>query len=186
MYSALKHNGKRLYQLAYKGVEVERKARDITIHRIDLLNFNDDDFEIEVFCTKGTYIRTLAEDIGEALGCGAHILTLRRLSAGPFHESQMVTQAQLQSVAENSLEQLDNLLLPMDTALNDMPEIRLSEDVAFYLCQGQSVTASGLPKSGRLRIYDHSANFLGLGEVTEDGRVAPKRLINKTESSSRS
>jgi len=103
------------------------------------------------------------------------------LGAGPFHESQMVTQAQLQAVAETGLEQLDKLLLPMDTALTDMPEIRLAEDVAFYLCQGQTVTVSGLPKSGRLRIYDHSANFLGLGEVTEDGRVAPKRLINNVE-----
>ncbi len=181
MYSALKQNGKRLYELAYKGIEVERKARNITIHRIDLLDFKNNEFEIEVFCTKGTYIRTLAEDIGHDLACGAHILTLRRLGAGPFHESQMVTQAQLQAVAETGLEQLDKLLLPMDTALTDMPEIRLAEDVAFYLCQGQTVTVSGLPKSGRLRIYDHSANFLGLGEVTEDGRVAPKRLINNVE-----
>lgn len=179
MYSALKLNGKRLYELAYQGIEVERKARNITIHRIDLLDFNNNEFEIEVYCSKGTYIRTLTEDIGNELACGAHILTLRRLQAGPFHESQMVSPAQLQAAAEVGLEELDNLLLPMDTALIDMPQISLSEDVAYYLCQGQAVTAAGLPKSGRLRIYDHSASFIGLGEVTEDGRVAPKRLINK-------
>jgi tRNA pseudouridine55 synthase len=181
MYSALKHNGKRLYELAYKGIEVERKSRKITIHRIELIEFKDNQFEIEVYCTKGTYIRTLAEDIGNELGCGAHILTLRRLGAGPFHESQMVTPDQLQAVAEKGYEQLDNLLLPMDTALTDIPEICLSEDVAFYLCQGQTVRVPGLPKSGRLRIYNNSAQFLGLGEVTEDGCVAPKRLINNAE-----
>jgi tRNA pseudouridine55 synthase len=181
MYSALKQNGQRLYELAYKGIEVERKPRKITIHSIDLLGFDDDVFEIEVFCTKGTYIRTLAEDIGKVLACGAHILTLRRLGAGPFNESQMVTPAQLQSIAEQGLEQLDNLLLPMDMALLDMPEIRLSEDLAYYLCRGQTVMAPGLPKSGQLRIYNHSAQFIGLGEVTDDGRIAPKRLINNVE-----
>jgi tRNA pseudouridine55 synthase len=181
MYSALKHNGKRLYELAYKGIEVERKARIITIHSIKLLDFNTDEFEIAVSCTKGTYIRTLAEDIGHELGCGAHILTLRRLGAGPFNESQMMTPVQLQEVAEQGFEQLDNLLLPMDIALVNFPEIRLSEDLAYYLCQGQTVMASGLPKSGRLRIYNKSAQFIGLGEVTDDGRLAPKRLINQAE-----
>jgi tRNA pseudouridine55 synthase len=181
MYSALKHNGKRLYELAYKGIEVERKSRKITIHSIKLLDLTNDEFEIEVSCTKGTYIRTLAEDIGKELGCGAHILTLRRLAAGPFTESQMVTPAKLQEIADQGMEQLDNLLLPMDIALTDFPEVRLSEDVAFYLCQGQAVTVSGLPKSGRLRIYNKSDQFLGLGEVADDGRLAPKRLINIEE-----
>lgn len=181
MYSALKQNGQRLYELAYKGIEVERKARRITIHRLELLELGDDEFEIDVFCTKGTYIRTLVEDIGQELKCGAHILSLRRLGAGPFHESQMVTPAQLQEVAERGLEQLDNLLLPMDVALTDFPEIRLSDDVAYYLCQGQAVLVPGLPKTGRLRIYNNSEQFIGLGEVTEDGRIAPKRLINRSQ-----
>jgi len=176
--SALKHNGKRLYELAYKGIEVERKARTITIHSIKLLDLSHDEFEIAVSCSKGTYIRTLTEDIGRELGCGAHILTLRRLGAGPFNESQMMTPAQLQEVAEQGFEQLDNLLLPMDIALADFPEVRLSEDVAYYLCQGQAVSVSGLPKSGRLRIYNNSNQFLGLGEVADDGRLSPKRLIN--------
>ncbi|MAS82856.1 MAG: tRNA pseudouridine(55) synthase TruB [Legionellales bacterium] len=181
MYSALKHNGRRLYELAYSGIEVERKARKITIHRIDLLDFKNKEFWIEVSCTKGTYIRTLVEDIGNELACGAHILSLRRLKAGPFHETQMVTQSQLNVVAEGGLEQLDNLLLPMDSALTDMPKVLLKKDVVFYLCQGQTVVASGLPKSGKLRIYDQSSNFIGLGEVTQDGRIAPKRLINNIE-----
>ena len=181
MYSALKHNGRRLYELAYSGIEVERKPRKITIHRIDLLDFKNKEFWIDVSCTKGTYIRTLVEDIGNELACGAHILSLRRLRAGPFHETQMVTQSQLNVVAEGGLEQLDNLLLPMDSALTDMPKVLLKKDVVFYLCQGQTVVASGLPKSGKLRIYDQSSNFIGLGEVTQDGRIAPKRLINNIE-----
>ena len=178
MYSALKQNGKRLYELAYKGIEVERKARKITIHHLELLELDKDEFEISVSCSKGTYIRTLAEDIGQELACGAHILTLRRLESGPFHESQMLLPSRLQEVAEEGFEKLDSLLLPMDIALTDFPEIRLSKDAAYYLCQGQVVTAPGLPESGRLRIYDNLNRFIGLGEVTEDGRVAPKRLIN--------
>jgi tRNA pseudouridine55 synthase len=181
MYSALKQNGKRLYELAYKGIEVERKARNITIHNIKLNELLNDEFEIEVFCTKGTYIRTLVEDIGQELGCGAHILSLRRLGAGPFHESQMITPEKLQEIADLGLEELDRLLLPMDIALTDFPEIHLSKDIAYYLCQGQAVMAPGLPKSGRLRIYNDSDEFIGLGEVTKDGRVAPKRLINIQE-----
>ena len=181
MYSALKHNGKRLYELAYKGIEVERKSRKITIYSIKLLELSNDEFEIVVSCSKGTYIRTLAEDIGQELGCGAHILTLRRLEAGPFKESQMVAPAELQEIAEQGFEQLDKLLLPMDVALTHFPEVWLAEDVAYYLCQGQVVSASGLPKSGQLRIYNKSDQFLGLGEVTDDGRLAPKRLINLAE-----
>lgn len=183
MYSALKQNGKRLYELAYKGIEVERKARKITIHNIELLSIQGYEFVIEVFCSKGTYIRTLAEDIGNELGCGAHILTLRRLGAGPFLEKQMISPEKLQITAEQGMEALDHLLLPMDYALLDMPEIHLPEDVSHYLCQGQTVMAPGLPKAGRLRIYNHLAQFVGLGEVTEDGRVAPKRLINIAETS---
>ena len=179
MYSALKRNGKRLYELAYQGIEVERKPRRVTIYQLRLVSLKRDEFDIEVICSKGTYIRTLVEDIGEVLGCGAHILELRRLAAGPFHAEQMVSPEQLQHVAEQGLEQLDELLLPMDIALQDLPEVQLTEDVAYYLCQGQAVRVAGLPKSGRLRIYNKLRQFIGLGEVTEDGRIAPKRLINK-------
>lgn len=179
MYSALKQDGKRLYELAYKGIEVERKARNITIYGIKLIELSQDEFEMKVACSKGTYIRTLAEDIGKELGCGAHILTLRRLESGPFKESQMITPEQLQEVAGAGFEQLDELLLPMDSALAHLPEVRLSGDVSYYLCQGQSVTVSGLPESGRLRIYDETGDFIGIGEVSNNGQLSPKRLINK-------
>lgn len=179
MYSALKQNGKRLYELAYKGIEIERKARKIRIYSIKLINLNSDEFEMEVSCSKGTYIRTLAEDIGKELGCGAHILTLRRIKAGPFNESQMVTPEKLQEVGESGYENLDELLLPMDFALVDFPQVQLSEDVSYYLRQGQTVTFSGLPETGYIRIYDETKAFIGIGEVNDDGRLAPKRLINK-------
>lgn len=179
MYSALKQDGKRLYELAYKGIEVERKARNITVYGIKLIELSQDEFEMEVACSKGTYIRTLAEDIGKELGCGAHILTLRRLEAGPFKESQMVTPEKLQEIADAGLEQLDELLLPMDSALSHLEEVRLAEDVSYYLCQGQAVTVSRLPESGRLRIYDEAGGFIGIGEVSEGGQLSPKRLINK-------
>jgi tRNA pseudouridine55 synthase len=179
MYSALKQDGKRLYELAYKGIEVERKARNITIYGIKLIELSQDEFEMEVACSKGTYIRTLAEDIGKELGCGAHILTLRRLEAGPFKESQMITPEKLQEISDAGLQQLDELLLPMDSALNHLPEVRLTEDTSYYLCRGQAVTVSGLPESGRLRIYDGTGDFIGIGEVSDSGQLSPKRLINK-------
>ena len=181
MYSALKHNGKRLYELAYQGIEVKRNPRKISIYRLALLELSGDEFEIEVYSSKGTYIRTLAQDIGHELGCGAHIISLRRSGSGPFQEQQMVTLDQLEEIADKGSEKLDSLLLPMDLALSDFPEVHLSEHVAYYLCQGQAVTAPGLPNEGCLRIYNNFDQFIGLGEVTGDGRVAPKRLINLSE-----
>lgn len=178
MFSSVKHNGERLYKLAYNGIEVERKARYVTIYNIKLLNVYDDCFDIEVFCTKGTYIRTLVEDIGEEIGCGAHVLTLLRLESGPFHQLDSISLKKIEYIAEKGQQALYNLLLPMDAALKDIPKIRLTDEAAYYLFLGQSVTTSGLPKSGQLRIYNSSQQFIGLGEVTEDGKISPKRLIN--------
>jgi tRNA pseudouridine55 synthase len=178
MFSALKHNGERLYKLAYNGIEVERKARNVTIYNIELFDVFSDCFDIEVFCTKGTYIRTLVEDIGEEIGCGAHVLTLLRLESGPFHQLDSISLKKIEYIAEKGQQALYNLLLPMDAALKDIPKIRLADEAAYYLSLGQSVTTSGLPKSGQLRIYNSSQQFIGLGEVTEDGKISPKRLIN--------
>ena len=177
MFSALKHNGKRLYELAYQGIEVERKSRRIRIHELVLLNVKNIEFEIKVHCSKGTYIRTLIQDIGQALGCGAHTVMLRRLQSGPFYEDQMLTLEQLEAMAAQGMEELDRLLLPMDQALSHLPAVDLGEHIAHYLCQGQAVMASGAPASGRLRIYSQNGQFLGIGEATGDGRIAPKRLI---------
>lgn len=177
MYSALKHQGERLYKLARDGVEVERQPRRVTIHEIRLLDCELPEFELDVHCSKGTYIRTLAEDIGEALGCGGHVVGLRRTQVGPFSAEGMVDLATLRATAEQGREALDALLLPVDSAIMDWPQVRLNSDSAFYLRQGQPVIVPRAPTRGRVRIYDDQDNFMGVGEILDDGRVAPKRMI---------
>ena len=178
MYSALKHHGKRLYELAYQGLEVERQPRKATIYQLELLDFSGSEFEIRVKCSKGTYIRTLVQDIGAALGCGAHVLSLRRLQSGPFTEEQMLSLEQIEAVAGNDDEALDSLLLPMDRALLDLPEIHLDADASHCLCLGQSVVKSGASGTGTVRLYNQANCFIGLGDLSADGVLKPKRLIN--------
>lgn len=175
MYSALKHNGERLYKLARKGVEVERKARNITIYSIALLDLSDEILEMEVACSKGTYVRTLVEDIAAKLGTGAHIVSLRRLSVGPY-SGEMISLEQLEMLAEQGREALDNCLLPIDSGVADWPDVQLGADAAFYVRQGQPVLVPHAPTTGWVRIYDHS-RFLGVGEIQDDGMVAPRRMI---------
>ena len=178
MYSALKHKGERLYKLARAGVEVEREPRTVHIHRLELVHFGLPEMELEVRCTKGTYVRTLAEDIGKALGCGAHVAGLRRTGVGPYSADQLVTMEQITSVLEaDGLVGLDKLLLPVESALSHWPEIRLSPDSAFYLKQGQPVLVPNAPTEGQVRLYDPNSHFIGVGEILDDGRVAPRRLM---------
>jgi len=177
MYSALKHKGRRLYELAYQGVEVEREARRVVIHSLELIDFNAAELTIDVFCTKGTYIRTLAEDIGRALGCGAHVGSLRRTGSGPFREEEMITVRELESLARSGFEELDACLKPIDSVLRDTPAVELTEAVAYYLKQGQAVLIPNAPTEGILRLYHDTGEFLGVGEVLGDGRIAPRRLL---------
>jgi len=176
MYSALKHKGKRLYQLAREGVEVEREPRTVSIHELELGEVNLPEFELRVHCSKGTYVRTLAEDIGEALGCGAHVTALRRTGVGPYTGFDMHTMESLEKAAEQGQAAIDELLLPIDTALSDWPEVRVNADSAFYLKQGQAVLVPKAPTEGWVRIY-HGDEFLAVGQVQDDGRIAPKRLM---------
>lgn len=179
MYSALKKGGQPLYKLARKGIEVERKVRNIKIHSIEILAAEGDLLELDVHCSKGTYIRTLAEDIGERLGCGAHVAVLRRLSVGPFSGKKMITAAQLENIAEEGgFEALDQLLLPMENALVNWPEVRLSQDVAFFLKRGQAVVVPKAPREGLVKLFAEENVFLGVGYIMDDGRVAPRRLLN--------
>lgn len=178
MYSALKHEGKALYEYARKGVDIERPARRITIHDIQLESDTLEHacFDIVVSCSKGTYIRTLAEDIGEALGCGAHLGGLRRLNTAHFHLEDAVTIEQLEQM---SLEQRDQVLLGPDVAIEDLPEVTIDADSAFYLLRGQEVWKSGLKIDGLFRIYSEQGAFLGIGEQTSRGSIAPKRLLSQ-------
>ena len=177
MHSALKHKGKRLYQLAHEGIVVEREPRRVTIHRFDVLRAEGERIEVEVLCSKGTYIRTLAEDLGEALGCGASVEALRRIGAGPFTADDMTELAALESLAEGGAEALDALLRPMEAAVSRWPSVLLPEGVAFYLRKGQPVLVPHSPTEGWVRIHSERAGFIGVGEVLDDGRIAPRRLF---------
>lgn len=177
MYSALKHQGQRLYKLARQGIEIERQPREIEIHGLELLSLEADALGLEVACSKGTYVRTLVEDIAQALGTVAHVIVLRRLGVGPYAEGRMYKLEELEALAEQGMERLDELLLPVDSALEHWPSVELGADSAYYLMQGQAVMAPGAPSSGKVRLYDEGHGFLGIGEVKLDGRVAPTRLF---------
>lgn len=174
MYSALKHGGKALYEYARDGIEIARKPRPVTIHAIKLQKFEGGLAEVEVHCSKGTYIRTLAEDIGQALGCGAHLAGLRRLSTAHFMLEEAYSLPELEAM---SAEQRDQILLPVDASIEHLPQIQLDHESIYYLQQGQSVWKSGSKPAGLFRIYSEDGKFIGLGEEDADGKVAPKRLL---------
>lgn len=178
MHSAIKFQGKPLYKLAHRGIEIERQPRQVVIHALDLLAFDGRDVEVSVRCSKGTYVRTLAEDVGAALGCGAHVAALRRLGSGPYQAPSMVTLEQLEALAREGLAALDAVILPIESAVRDWPDIRLPEDMAYYLRQGQAVLVPRAPTRGWVRLYGGDARFLGVGEVLDDGRIAPRRIFH--------
>jgi tRNA pseudouridine55 synthase len=181
MYSAVKHQGQRLYKLAREGKEVERTPRRVQIFDLRPRSVSLPDVVLDVHCSKGTYVRTLAEDIGAELGCGGHVVGLRRTGVGPYRESEsrFVTLAVLEALAqrEQGLAAMDDLLLPLESALGHWPAVSLSEDAAFYLRQGQAVLVPQAPTAGLVRLYDPSRRFIGVGAILDDGRVQPKRLL---------
>jgi len=181
MYSALKQNGQPLYKLARQGIEVERKLRPVVIKAFELRAFRsgaEAQADVVIECSKGTYVRTLAEDLGRALGCGAHVSALRRTRSGPFTLADSVTMATLIALRDNEqLAQMDQLLLPTDAALGGLPLVTLSESGGFYLRQGQPVLVPNAPCNGMVRVALPDGEFLGVGEILDDGRVAPRRLI---------
>ena len=180
MFSAVKHKGQPLYKLARQGIEIEREARAVTIYSNELVSFDGDEFEVETHCSKGTYVRAIAEEMGEMLGCGAHVTALRRSRAGPYGESDLVTFDELGTAREEG--SLDPYLQPVWTAVREWPEVSLNEDVAYYLRHGQPVIVPHAPTSGWVRLSESSAAgwvFLGVGEVLDDGRIAPRRLLTR-------
>lgn len=177
MHSAIKHHGKRLYELARAGREVERAPRRIRIDEFALESLGEDVMELRVRCSKGTYVRTLVEDVAERLGTRGHVIALRRLALGPFAAQGMHTMEDLEARAAEGREALDALLLPIDEALAERPAVVLDADSAFYLGRGQPVQVPNAPTAGWVRVYDERDALLGVGEVLEDGRIAPKRLL---------
>jgi tRNA pseudouridine55 synthase len=177
MYSALKREGRPLYELARQGIEVERELRRVTIREIRLLEFAGDRLVLEIACSKGTYVRTLAHDLGEILGCGAHVTDLRRLGVGELRAENAVTLERLEGLP--TPEARRTLLLPAGSVLDFIPDVQLTRLASHYLRQGQSVTvAHRHPPATWLRLYEEGGRFLGMGQVTDDGLVAPRRLLN--------
>lgn len=178
MHSAIKIQGQPLYKLAHQGIEVERAPRRVTIFTINLLRLDGDELEFRVHCSKGTYIRTLAEDIGQALGPGAHLSQLRRTAVGPFVEESAVTLASIETRAQEDVDGLVELLVPMEQALDHWPAVHLTDTTAYYVRQGQPVMVPQAPTRGWVRLFAGEGRFLGIGRILDDGRVAPKRLIS--------
>ncbi|GEK50351.1 tRNA pseudouridine(55) synthase TruB [Vreelandella venusta] len=177
MYSALKHQGKKLYELAREGKHVERAARRVSVYDARLLAFEGTAFEMEVSCSKGTYIRTLAEDIGHALGCGAHISQLRRLKTGPFTSDAMWTLEDLEALADQAAREAE--LMPADVLVDHLPSLTVDETAYGRLAHGQSASlAVGVLEPDALARLYYAETFIGLGVVKGAQEVAPKRLLS--------
>lgn len=173
MFSALKRDGKTLYDLAREGVSIEREARSVRIEKLEILEFADELLTVKVTCSKGTYIRVLAEDIGEALGCGAHLASLRRTKVGALSLEDAVT---LQALETMSLEERLATLKPLDALMQTLPAVHLSENDRVRFCHGQRL-ALGLPSCPRVRVYGPDEQMVGTARVNERGVLEPERLI---------
>jgi tRNA pseudouridine55 synthase len=174
MHSALKRDGRPLYEYARKGIEIERQPRRVTVHSLDALSLQGDRLIFRVHCGKGLYVRTLAEEIGALLGCGAHLSALRREAVGPFDIADAVALAELEALAP---EQRDDLLLPPDCLVDDLTRLDLDPESAWQISRGQSIWRSGLAVGELMRLYDPDGRFLGVAEVDLEGKAAPKRLL---------
>lgn len=175
MFSALKQNGQPLYKLARKGLEVKREPRAVMVHEISIQNVQSDYLELQVHCSKGFYIRSLAMDIGSALKCGAHVDQLRRIAVSDLEIDQCISLEQLEALVSPEVRQ--GLLIPPDRMVRHLPKIELSGSSARMFCQGQSVRLLKCPDHGLVRLYSQSSQFLGLGKVMEEGRVAPEKVF---------
>ena len=186
MYSALKYQGRKLYEYAREGISIPRESRKITVYSVELLRFDNNEVEMELHVSKGTYIRTIVDDLGEMLGCGAHVTYLRRTGVSNFPYEHMVTIEQLQAMLDQAIADeiepgtvLDALLLPTDTAVQDLPEVNINAELAVHVLNGNPVNAVVVPEEGTLvRItVGEAAEFIGVGTIDAKGMLAPKRVM---------
>ncbi len=181
MYSALKVDGQPLYKLAREGKEIERESRKVTISAFDLLDFRpgeNPEADVYVECSKGTYIRSLAVDISQRLGVGGHLTRLHRVKVGKFEEKDSITIDELERLlTEEGSDRLDRLLLSAEEAVNHFPLVEVTDSTGYYVRLGQAVLVPKAPNEGFVRIREESGTFLGIGEVLDDGRITPRRLI---------
>ncbi|MEC6823838.1 tRNA pseudouridine(55) synthase TruB [Photobacterium piscicola] len=186
MYSALKYQGRKLYEYAREGISIPRESRKITVYSVELLRFDNNEVEMELHVSKGTYIRTIVDDLGEMLGCGAHVTYLRRTGVSNFPYERMVTIEQLQAMLDQAIADeiepgtvLDALLLPTDTAVQDLPEVNITAEAAVHVLHGNPVAAEVVPAEGtlvRITVGD-TAEFIGVGTIDAKGMLAPKRVM---------
>lgn len=185
MFSALKYQGKPLYEYARQGITVPREARPITVYELQFIRHQENELELEIHCSKGTYIRTIIDDLGEKLGCGAHVTFLRRLAVSKYPVERMVTLEQLNTLAEeaqykeiSAAELLDPLLMPMDSPAADFPVVNIMSSVAVWFKNGQPVRVAHAPLNGLVRVTEgENGQFIGMAEIDDQGRVAPRRLV---------
>ena len=177
MYSALKRNGTPLYKLARKGIEIERSPRPVTIHEINFLDLEETVASLEVFCSKGTYIRTLVEDIGKSLGCGGHVVELRRTGFAHLDLSGSKTYEQLSKLKEQNIESLDSVILSADEMLPNLKSVYLDSEQTRDIRLGKKIKYLGFSASHKLKLYDHNKQFLGIGESNPMSEILPKRLF---------
>ena len=180
MFSALKHQGVPLYKLARKGIEVERRARTVIISLLSILAFEPSKahLTLDVKCSKGTYIRNLVDDIGQALGCGAHVIALRRLSVSHFDATKMLSLTKLEALRQQqAFAALDALLLPLENISQSLPQLRLTSAAAFRLRQGQLITHQQIQTTGLVSLSVKNEGFIGIGEISADGILQAKRLL---------
>lgn len=175
MYSALKKDGQPLYKLARQGIEIDRMSRPVTIHHINYLGCDNGVISLEVSCSKGTYIRTLIEDIGNKLGCGAHVIELRRTGFSHIDIGQTIKFSDLENLATNGYQMLDEKIFSTEDMLPDIESIHLDEQQAIDIKYGRSVNKPC--QCEVVKLFDNNKQFLGIGEPDEQGGIKPKRLF---------
>lgn len=174
MHSALKHHGRPLYEYARQGIDIAREPRRVTVHNLTLDAFEGDRCTLRVHCSKGFYVRALADDLGEMLGCGAHLVGLRRLAVGRFTLTDAITPEQLEAL---DTEGRDTHLRPADALIDDLPSLALNADAAWQITHGQPLWLPRLEIGTLYRLYDPQNSFIGVAVVNTEGKLAPKRLI---------
>jgi tRNA pseudouridine55 synthase len=177
MYSALKKDGQPLYKLARQGIEIERPARPVTIHNIEFINYKQGVITLNVSCSKGTYIRSLIQDIGNKLNCGAHVIELRRTGFAHIDITETIKFAELEALVSDDYHQLDTHIIPSENMLPTIESIVLNEQQAEDIRYGRSVQSLEQGKSHKVKLFDKDKVFLGIGELSENGLIQPKRLF---------
>ncbi|WP_428086842.1 tRNA pseudouridine(55) synthase TruB [Candidatus Thioglobus sp.] len=177
MYSALKKDGQPLYKLARQGIEIERPARPVSIHEINFISYAEGVLTLEVSCSKGTYIRSLIQDIGDKLGCGAHVIELRRTGFAHIDISETITFSQLEQLATHDYQQLDAHIFPSENMLPKIDNICLNAEQVDDIKHGRVVQSDVQDKAYKVKLFDQNQTFLGIGELSADGLIQPKRLF---------